>query len=173
MTQLTRNVARISQQVQQTQQQQPPPLLPEADAAFHWSRLLRPTPDFFPLATTGQVQRLATGVLAKLPHLSGRDHHEVSFILSMLTDYPYLPEDLANRLYQRTNLLYISVYHGWATAIAATNSVSSLRDSLHRNDAPSSNQFPANTNRLLELEAGEGDVGMFLLTRTSATNDSR
>lgn len=120
MTQLTRNVARMAQQPQQ-------PTIPpvEAEPAFDWAKLLQPMVDFFPQASEGQVQRIATGLLAKLPLLTGRDHHEVAFILTMLSDYPNLLEILANRLYQKANLLYIAVYHGWATAIAATNTLAS------------------------------------------------
>lgn len=121
MTQLTRNVQAITQTTHQQPTAQPPP---EPDATFDWTRLLQPTPDHFLPATTAQVQRLATGLLAKLPQLTGRDHHEVAFILTMMTDYPNMPDLLANRLYQRANLLYIAVYHGWPTAIAATTSIS-------------------------------------------------
>lgn len=84
LTQLTRNVQAMSQHVNQHLQPPPPPAA-EPDVAFDWAKLLQATPDHFPPATTAQVQRLATGLLAKLPQLSGRDHHDVAFVLTMMT----------------------------------------------------------------------------------------
>lgn len=121
LTQLTQTVnafvlaqARAAPQCAQVNSpEQPPP-------DFHWNRLLQPSPTNFPAPTEVQVQHIATGLLTKLPLLTGQDHHEVQFVVSMLSDYQHLPEELANLVYQRANLLSIAVHHGWHNAIAAS-----------------------------------------------------
>lgn len=75
-----------------------PPCAPQAPAPaqvpvpapppdFHWDRLFLPSPTNFPPATVDQVKNIATGLMTKLPLLTGRDRHEVEFVLTMLSDY--------------------------------------------------------------------------------------
>lgn len=125
MNELTQNVTLMARQL--CRQPDPPvdvnlPVQDDGDPAFNWSKLAQPPSTAFPKATTGQIQRLAAGLLAKLPQLTGRDHHEVAFILTMASDYPQLPVFLADAVYQRLNLLYIATHHGWHNAIAASGS---------------------------------------------------
>lgn len=94
-----------------------PPEQPPAD--LHWERLLQPAPTAFPDPTEVQVQHIAAGLLTKLPLPTRRDNHKVQLVVSMFSDYPNLPADLANLVYQRANLLSIAVHHGWDNAIAA------------------------------------------------------
>lgn len=100
-------------------QQQPQGLAPPVD--FQWRRLIQHCPTNFPPATVDQVKLIATGLLTKLPFLTGRDHHEVEFVLSMLSDYENFDDDLRNIVYQRANMLSIAVHYGWGAAIAASN----------------------------------------------------
>lgn len=64
-----------------------PPTDPPAHPAFDWERLCLEPQITFPAGSTGQVQRLVAGLLAKLLMLTGRDHHEVSFLLTVTSEY--------------------------------------------------------------------------------------
>lgn len=124
MQELTQNVTTMGRQLCRPDPMPDahPVVIDEGDPAFNWTRLAQPPSTAFPKATTGQIQRLAAGLLAKLPLLTGRDHHEVAFLLTMASDYPQLPPALADSVYQRMNLLYIATHHGWHNAIAASGS---------------------------------------------------
>lgn len=125
LTQLTATVNNfVAAQAQQLAQAAAPACAPAvaAPADFAWGRLIQPCPTAFPAPTIAQVQVLAASLLTKLPLLTGRDHHEVAYVLTMLSDYENLPEPLANYTYQRANLLGIAVYYGWGDAIAASTS---------------------------------------------------
>lgn len=109
-------------------QANPPACVPPAPVPAHvapidfqWRRLVQPCPTSFPPATLDQVKQIALGLQTKLSLLIGRDHHEVEFVLSMLSDYEEFEPDLQNIVYQRANMLSIAVHYGWGTAIAASN----------------------------------------------------
>lgn len=107
-----------------------PPLLPSGctsctgwpppDPDFDWTRLFQEPQTTFPAGSTGQVQRLASELLARLPLLTGRDHHEVAFLLNVTSEYEDMDPRVQNSVFQRLNLLYIATHHGWNTAIAAS-----------------------------------------------------
>lgn len=103
---------------------------PPPDPDFDWTRLYQEPQTTFPTGSEGQVQHLAAGLLAKLPMLTGRDHHEVAFLLTVTSEYEDMEPRIQNAVFQRLNILYIATHHGWSTAIAAsaasTSSVASF-----------------------------------------------
>lgn len=76
------------------------------DPDFRWERLAVPPETDFPVPGDGVVQRMASSLLAELPTLTGRDHHEARFVLSMASLWPDLNEEDKKIVFQRLN-----VYH--------------------------------------------------------------
>lgn len=102
---------------------------PAADVAedpdFNWFSLRFPLEVTFPFPTTGVVQRYAAGLFDKLQAglLTGRDQHEASFVLDMISDWEDMDVELRTRVFQRLNVYAIMATLGWPTAIASTNSL--------------------------------------------------
>lgn len=70
-----------------------PAMEPVADPNFDWSRLVLPPETSFQVPGDGQVQRMASSLLARVPTLAGRDQHEARFVLQVMSLWPDLDEE--------------------------------------------------------------------------------
>lgn len=58
---------------------------PPEDPDFDWSRLVLPPETSFQVPGNGQVQRMASSLLARIPTLAGRDQYEAKFVLRVVS----------------------------------------------------------------------------------------
>lgn len=83
-----------------------------------WYKLYEPSEIQFPKLPETQIGPMVNNLRSKLPTLNDRDKLEVSFLLSMMSEYPSAPEHIKELLSQRLNLVYIASMFKWDTALA-------------------------------------------------------
>lgn len=62
------------------------------------------------------MQRIAADLQARLPTMAARDQHDARFLLAVVSDWPYLDDEIRNITFQRLNLYTIVAAYGWPTA---------------------------------------------------------
>lgn len=107
---------------QPVQQQDPAEPLPDPH------RLCLPPETNFRDPGEGMIQRMATSLFAKLPLLTGRDHHEARFILQVTSLWPDLNDEDRVWTFQRLNVYCIVAALGWPAATAACASSTATTD---------------------------------------------
>lgn len=103
---------------------------PPEDPDFDWSRLVMPPETSFQVPGNGQVQRMASSLMARIPTLAGRDQHEARFVLQVISLWPDLHEEERFWAFQRLNVYCIVAALGWPQATAACASTSAATDSV-------------------------------------------
>lgn len=78
---------------------------PPEDPDFDWSRLVLPPETSFQVP--GQIQRMASSLLARVPTLAGRDQLEARFALQVVSLWPDLHEEERFWAFQRLNVYCI------------------------------------------------------------------
>lgn len=101
---------------------------PTEDPDFDWSRLVMPPETSFQVPGNGQVQRMASSLMARVPTLAGRDQHEARFVLQVISLWPDLHEEERFWAFQRLNVYCIVAAQGWPQATAACASTSANTD---------------------------------------------
>lgn len=101
---------------------------PPADPNFDWSRLVLPPETLFQVPGDGQVQRMASSLFARIPTLAGRDQHEASFVLQVISLWPDLDDKERKWAFQRLNVYCIVAALGWPAATVACASTSATTD---------------------------------------------
>lgn len=101
---------------------------PPEDLDFDWSRLVLPPETSFQVPGNGQIQRMASSLLARVPTLAGRDQHEARFVLQVISLWPDLHEEERFWAFQRLNVYCIVAALGWPQATAACASTSATTD---------------------------------------------
>lgn len=101
---------------------------PPEDPDLDWSRLVLPPETSFQVPGNGQVQRMASSLLARVPTLAGRDQHEARFVLQVVSLWPDLLEEERFWAFQRLNVYCIVAALGWPQALAACASTSVSTD---------------------------------------------
>lgn len=101
---------------------------PPEDPDFDWSRLVLPPETSFQVPGNGQVQRMASSLMARVPTLAGRDQHEARFVLQVISLWPDLHEEERFWAFQRLNVYCIVAALGWPQATAACASTSATTD---------------------------------------------
>lgn len=79
---------------------------PPEDPDFDWSSLVMPPETSFQVPGNGQVQRIASSLLTRVPTLAGRDQHEARFVLQVISLWPDLHEEERFWAFQRLILLH-------------------------------------------------------------------
>lgn len=101
---------------------------PPEDPDFDWSRLVMLPETSFQVPGTGQVQRMASSLIARVPTMAGRDQHEARFVLQVVSLWPDLHEEERFWAFQRLNVYCIVAALGWPQATAACASTSAATD---------------------------------------------
>lgn len=101
---------------------------PPEDPDFDWSRLVMPPETYFQVPGNGQVQRMASSLMARIPTMAGRDQHEARFVLQVISLWPDLHEEERFWAFQRLNVYCIVAALGWPQATAACASTSAATD---------------------------------------------
>lgn len=91
-------------------------------------RLCLPSENNFRVPGEGMIQRMATSLFAKLPLLTGRDHHEARFILQVTSIWPDLNDEDRVWAFQRFNEYCIVAALGWPAGTAACASSTATTD---------------------------------------------
>lgn len=99
-----------------------------ADPNFDWTRLILPSETSFQVPNEGQVQRMASSLLARVPTLAGRDQHEARFVLQMMSIWPDMDDQERFMVFQRLNVYCIVAARGWPAATAACASTGAADD---------------------------------------------
>lgn len=101
---------------------------PPEDPDFDWSRFVMPPETSFQVPGNGQVQRMASSLMARIPNLADRDQHEARFVLQVISLWPDLHEEERFWAFQRLNVYCIVAALGWPQATAACASTSATTD---------------------------------------------